>query len=163
MRYRLFGGGGSPYSQKMRGILHYRRLPFDWVQITPAIRAQIKHSGPPVIPILQLPEDDSLHVDSTPLAFMLEERHQERSIIPDDPTLAFLACLIEDMADEWVTKMMFHYRWDLEVDQLYSARQIISDNTPGLRGEDLARAAEAIRQRQVGRMPLVGCTTIVDH
>lgn len=158
MRYRLFGGGGSPYSQKMRGILHYRRLPFDWVQITPAIRAQIKHSGPPVIPILQLPEDDSLHVDSTPLAFMLEERHQERSIIPDDPALAFLACLIEDLADEWVTKMMFHYRWDLEVDQLYSARQIISDNTPGLRGEDLARAAEAIRQRQVGRMPLVGCT-----
>ena len=157
-RYRLYGGGGSPYSQKMRAILHYRRLPFDWVQITPAIRAQIKHDGPPVIPILQLPEDGSLHVDSTPLALMLEERHADRSIIPEDPAVAFLAHLFEDMADEWVTKMMFHYRWDLEVDQQYSARQIISDNTPGLRGEALAKAAEAIRQRQVGRMPLVGCT-----
>jgi hypothetical protein len=72
--------------------------------------------------------------------------------------MAFLSYLIEDMADEWVTKMMFHYRWDLEIDQQYSARQIISDNTPGLRGEALAKAAEAIRQRQVGRMPLVGCT-----
>ena len=157
-RYRLYGGGGSPYSQKMRGILHYRRLPFDWIQITPAIRAQIKHDGPPVIPILQLPEDGSLHVDSTPLALMLERRHADRSIIPEDPSVAFLSYLIEDMADEWITKMMFHYRWDLEIDQRYSSRQIISDNTPGLRGEDLAEAAEAIRRRQVSRMPLVGCT-----
>ena len=157
-RYRLYGGGGSPYSHKMRGILHYRRLAFDWVQITPAIRARIKHGGPPVIPVLELPEDGSLHVDSTPLALMLEDRHPDRSIIPDDPAMVFLCHLIEDMADEWVTKMMFHYRWDLEVDQKYSARQIISDNTPGLRGEALAQAAEAIRQRQVGRMPLVGCT-----
>ncbi len=157
-RYQLYGGGGSPYSQKMRAILHYRRLPFDWVQITPAIRSQIKHDGPPVIPILRLPEDQSLHVDSTPLAFMLEARHSDRSIIPDDPAMAFLSNLIEDMGDEWVTKMMFHYRWDLEIDQIYSSRQIISDNSPGLRGDDLKQAAEAIRQRQVGRMPLVGCT-----
>ena len=157
-RYQLYGGGGSPYSQKMRAILHYRRLPFDWVQITPAIRSQIKHDVPPIIPILRLPEDQSLHVDSTPLAFQLEERHSERSIIPDDPAMAFLSNLIEDLGDEWVTKMMFHYRWDLEIDQMYSSRQIISDNSPGLRGDDLKQAAEAIRQRQVERMPLVGCT-----
>jgi len=157
-RYQLYGGGGSPYSQKMRAILHYRRLSFDWVQITPAIRSQIKHDGPPVIPILRLPEDQSLHVDSTPLALMLEDRHSDRSIIPDDPAMAFLSYLVEDMADEWVTKMMFHYRWDLEIDQRYSSRQIISDNSPGLRGRDLQKAAEEIRQRQVGRMPLVGCT-----
>jgi glutathione S-transferase len=157
-RYKLYGGGGSPYSQKMRAILHYRRLPFDWIQITPAIRSQIKHDGPPVIPILRLPEDQSLHVDSTPLAFMLEERHSDRSIIPDDPAMAFVSHLIEDLGDEWVTKMMFHYRWDLEIDQMYSSRQIISDNSPGLRGNELKQAAEAIRQRQVERMPLVGCT-----
>ena len=107
-RYRLYGGGGSPYSQKMRGILHYRRLPFDWIQITPAIRAQIKHDGPPVIPILQLPEDGSLHVDSTPLALMLERRHPDRSIIPEDPRVAFLSYLIEDMADEWVTNCLLY-------------------------------------------------------
>ena len=157
-RYQLYGGGGSPYSQKMRAILHYRRLPFDWIQITPAIRAQIKHDGPPVIPVLRLPDDGSLHVDSTPLAMMLEDRHSERSIQPTDPAMAYLSFLFEDMADEWVTKMMFHYRWDLEIDQEYSSRQIISDNTPGLRGEALASAARAIRDRQVSRMPLVGCT-----
>ena len=72
--------------------------------------------------------------------------------------MAYLCLLIEDMADEWVTKMMFHYRWDLEIDQAYSSRQIISDNSPGLRGEALSKAARAIRDRQISRMPLVGCT-----
>ena len=62
------------------------------------------------------------------------------------------------MADEWVTKIMFQYRWDLDIDQRYSSRQIISDNTPGLRGDALSKAAQQIRDRQVGRMPLVGCT-----
>jgi len=157
-RYQLYGGGGSPYSMKMRAILRHRRLPFDWIQVTPAMRATLKHDGPPVIPILRLPEDGSLHVDSTPLAWLLEERHADRSIIPDDPALAFVSDLIEDMGDEWCTKMMFHYRWFREVDQAYSSRQIISDNTPGLRGEGLAAAAKAIRDRQVSRMPLVGCT-----
>ena len=157
-RYKLYGGGGSPYSQKMRAILHYRRLPFDWVQITPDIRKQIQHDGPPVIPVLRLPEDDSLHVDSTPLAYMLEDRHQDRSLIPTSPAVAYLSDLIEDMGDEWCTKMMFHYRWYREVDRQYSSRQIISDNSPGLRGQALQKAAEAICDRQVSRMPLVGCT-----
>ncbi len=157
-RYRLYGGGGSPYSMKMRAILRYRRLPFNWYQITPSMRQSLKHDGPPVIPILQLPEDDTLHVDSTPLAYMLEERHVERSIVPEDPQLAFISDLIEDMGDEWCTKMMFHYRWFREVDQAYSSRQIISDNTPGVRGEKLNELASTIRDRQVSRMPLVGCT-----
>ena len=53
---------------------------------------------------------------------------------------------------------MFHYRWNREIDQAYSSRQIISDNTPGMRGEELDRLAAAIRDRQVSRMPIVGCT-----
>jgi glutathione S-transferase len=93
------------------------------------------------------------------VAYELEARHPgQRSIIPEDSGLAFLSHLIEDMADEWCTKMMFHYRWYREVDQAYSSRQIISDNTPGVRGEELDRLAAAIRDRQVSRMPLVGCT-----
>ena len=157
-RYQLYGGGGSPYSMKMRAILRYRRLPHDWVLMSGKLWTELKHDGPRVIPILRLPEDGSLHVDSTPLAWMLEERHSERSLIPDDPDVAYLSDLIEDMGDEWATKMMFHYRWFREEDQRYSSRQIISDNSPGVRGDAMIEAARAITVRQVGRMPLVGCT-----
>jgi hypothetical protein len=72
--------------------------------------------------------------------------------------MAFLALLVEDMADEWLTKVMFHYRWYREVDQRYSSEQIISDNSPDLEGAALDAAANAIRERQVSRMALVGCT-----
>jgi glutathione S-transferase len=143
---------------KMRAVMRYRRLPFDWVLISPILRKELKHEGPPVIPILRLPEDASLLVDSTPLCYLLEERHKERSIIPPDPAIAFLSDLLEDMGDEWCTKMMFLYRWRREVDQNYSARQIISDNSPGTVGADLDKAAAVIKARQVSRMALVGCT-----
>ena len=157
-RYDLYGDGGSPYSMKMRAVLRYRRHPHNWVQISPEIRKHLVHDGPPVIPILRLPEDGSLHVDSTPLCYMLEERHTERSILPDDHAVAYLCELIEDMADEWCTKIMFHYRWYREVDQVYSSRWIISDNNPGIRGKQFEQAAKSITDRQVSRMPLVGCT-----
>ncbi len=158
-RYRVIGANGSPYSMKLRAIMRYRRLPFDWVLRSPADRekteGRIKVS---MVPILHIPADDTYHIDSTPIAYELERRHPERSILPPDPGLAFLCHLVEDMADEWLTKAMFLYRWEKPVDQQYSARWIIADSRPGLEGQAFEDAVQAICDRQVGRMALVGCT-----
>jgi glutathione S-transferase len=158
-RYRLIGGEGSPYSVKMRAILRYRRLPFIWVVRTPKVQKETADVRPRVIPVLQYPEDGSYHVDSTLLAFELEQRHPgERSIIPDDPGHAFLCHLLEDMADEWGTKAMFDYRWAREEDQEYCSRWLIGDMGGPMSEEVLEGAARTIRERQVERMALVGCT-----
>ena len=158
-RYRVIGNNGSPYSMKLRAIMRYRRLPFDWVYRLPDVREQLAGKiKVGLIPVLHIPDEDRYLIDSTPIAYALERRHGERSILPPNPGLAFLCHLIEDMADEWLTKAMFLYRWEKPEDQEYSARWIIADSRPDLSGTAFEDAVAAIRDRQVGRMPLVGCT-----
>jgi glutathione S-transferase len=157
-RYRLIGSLGSPYSRKMRAIMRYRRLPHDWILRTERNRDQIAHMKPALVPVLQYPDSDQMKNDSTPLAYDLEERHSERSIIPDDPCHAFLSHLIEDMGDEWLTKAMFHYRWAYAADIDYASHWIADDSFPDQTGDEREAMAKTFGERQVGRMPLVGCT-----
>jgi glutathione S-transferase len=157
--YRLIGNIGSPYSMKMRALMRYRRIPFVWVNRDRKVNEEIAHVKPPVIPVLQYPEDGSYHVDSTPMAYELERRHPgRRSIIPEDPGLAFLSYLIEDLADEWVTKMMFVYRWWRKEDQEYCSAWLTYMMAMPAGKEDVQSMAKWFTDRQVGRMPLVGCT-----
>lgn len=155
--YRLIGMGSSPYSMKVRAVLRYRRLPHLWVYRTEAVRAEIAHLRPPLIPVLQTPDGEWL-LDSTPMILELDRRHPDRRVWPEAPQQAFLCRLVEDMADEWLTKAMFHLRWQKEPDRAFAAGWIVDDAAPGASEAERAAAMAAIRDRQVSRMPLVGCT-----
>lgn len=159
--YRLIGMGSSPYSLKVRAVLRYRRIPHLWLYRTPEVQAEIAHLRPRVIPALQTPEGEWL-VDSTPMIETLEARHAGRAVRPADAGMAFLCRLLEDMADEWLTKAMFHLRWWAEPDRSFAAGWIVDDAMPGAAAADRQAALEAIRDRQVSRMPLVGCTPAND-
>ena len=141
---------------KMRAVLRYRRIPHLWVHGADSRDALTKVKAP-VIPVLKYP-DGSFHNDFTPLIYDLEARHAERSVVPPGPARAFIAHLIEDFADEWVTKSMFGYRWLEEVEQIQMSRWPAFD---ALKGGGLPQSqgfAELFRDRQVGRMAIVCCT-----
>jgi len=156
-RYRLIGSTASPYAIKLRALLRYRRIPFDWVIMTRALRKQTEHLRPNLIPVLQYP-DGTFRGETTTLAYDLETRHRKRSVIPEDSAVGFVCDLLEDLADEWAVKPLFLYRWWDSEDQGYVSRWAaeewsVSGAEPGSPEE-----IEDFRRRQISRMPILGAT-----
>lgn len=153
--YVINGALGSPYSMKIRALMRYRRITHIWSHGAVA-QAKTGNVKAPVIPVIEYP-DGSFHNDSTPVLYDLENRHEGRSVVPSDPAQAFIAHLLEDFADEWLTKAMFGYRWLEDVDQIQMSRWLAYDAFKGGGLEQINAFSTQFRERQVGRMALVGC------
>ena len=155
--YRLYAHIGSPYSMKMRAVLRYRRIPHivmgriqDWADAFAKVRV-------PVMPVLQYP-DGTFHNDSTPLILELEKHHAERSVIPENEAEAFVAALIEDLADEWLSKAMYAYRWAFPEHTDWTGKLIAFDQKFGGGRQQIEKTGHDFERRQVERNALVGCT-----
>lgn len=154
--YRLYGAGLSPYSVKVRQILRFKGIEHEWLPRSQARQAEFaRFAKLPLIPVLVGADDYSLQ-DSTPIAETLERRYPEPAITPDDPALAFLSAMIEDYADEWVNKAMFHYRWTYPADQESAARRIVDTMLDGASVPDRAGVEASVRARMVDRLHFVG-------
>ncbi len=156
--YILYGVEASPYTVKLRAALRYRRLPYRWVCRSVRMYEPLAHVRPQLMPVLRFP-DGGLRTDSTPILEELEERHGAcRSLLPERPRDRFLARLIEDMADEWLTKCLFFYRFNTPEDGEFAARWVMDDAQEDLSAEQYAAAVAPFVERQMGRMGLVGAT-----
>lgn len=127
MSYRLFGAETSAYSTKMRAFLKYKGVPFDWTPRTQESEDELKRVARfPTLPILVTASGFAVH-DTTPMMEALEADSPEPSATPADPALGFLACVLEEYADAWLAKTVFHYRWTRKKDQRLAAARAIDD------------------------------------
>jgi glutathione S-transferase len=153
--YRIIGAEESPYSVKVRAYLRYKQLPHQWLSRAEAPELYRQHAKLPLIPLVITPGDQALQ-DSTPIITTIEARHPESSIYPSDPVCNFISALMEEFADEWGNKWMFHYRWAREADQLACSRRLAELMALGQDEQTLAEAARTIRARMVDRVWFVG-------
>ncbi|HUP24276.1 MAG TPA: glutathione S-transferase family protein [Thermoanaerobaculia bacterium] len=161
---RLIGSPGSPYSRKLRAVLRYRRVPHLFVQRGSKDDRGYQEPKVVLLPMLVSPVagggEPEVALDSTPLIRRLEAAFEGRSVIPTDPALAFVDALIEDFADEWLTKAMFHYRWTYPPD-IEKAAGILPRWARVDAPEEAMRERSAMfRDRQIGRLEVVGSNPI---
>ncbi len=140
----------------MRAVLRFRHIPFRWV-LRNSRWDDLPKAPVPIIPVLHFGGDDVM-VDSSPQIARLETEFRDRSVVPTDRALAFIDFLLEDYADEWVTKAMYHYRWTYADDIEKAGRLLPLDQDLQASDEHLERAHDFIIERQVGRRALVGST-----
>lgn len=164
-RITLIGNTPSPYTQKMLAVLRYRHIPYSIIWDNPPEVLQAKGIEQPkvaLLPTFIFEDKDEPYsmVDSTPIIRKLEQDYEGRSVLPTDPALAFIDYLLEDFADEWVTKYMFHFRWYPEEDADNAGTLLPLCMDPSMPTEKQQWAKEHFSKRQIDRLYVVGSNDI---
>ncbi len=163
--YTLYTMDNSPYSDKIRGLLNYKRIPFTEITENLEIRFSVlqARTGKTMVPVLITPDDQAFN-DSTPMAAFLEEQH------PQPPTrwtgaggaadagIDALAMLLEDYADEWLVRIMLCSRWYHAADSQQNAVIIATGMSRGLYGIDYQQIARDFPPGIISTVPRMGAT-----
>jgi glutathione S-transferase len=109
--YDLYILERSPYCTKTRAMLAYKGVPVRVRSETLRNRYTVlrRRTGSTMVPVL-VGEGFAL-CDSTRIARYLEEEHPEPALHPPDPRRAALGRLIEQLADEWLSRFVLLTRW----------------------------------------------------
>lgn len=155
----LSGAPGSPYTRKMLALLRYRRIAYRYLPSSGQALEGLPRPKVQLLPTFYLPGPDGTLeavVDSSPIIRRLEAEHAGRSVIPTAPALAFIDQLIEDYADEWLTKAMFHYRWSYPADIARAAAILPCWRGTVISDALLAEHGVQFSRRQIDRLYVVG-------
>jgi glutathione S-transferase len=145
----------------MVSLLRYRRVPYaiSWGQPDLACDALgVEQPKPIFMPTFFFEEGGKTlaECDSTPIIRKLETLYPGRSVLPSNPALAFVDYLIEDFADEWCTKYMFHYRWYPQADADNAGTLLPLGMDVSLPKAAHEKFKNFIAERQINRLYVVG-------
>ena len=145
----LYGSRISYYTGKLEAYLRYRQIPYE-LRPTVGNESKLKAgTGVVQMPVVEL-GDGRWMTDTTPILAWLEHQQDGASIYPADPGLNFIACLIEDYADEWLWRSAMHYRWSYRIDRHYAAETLYQELIKGIRPLPRQLALRLLKRRQYG-------------
>tara|TARA_B110000211_G_scaffold134351_1_gene153977 strand:- start:3609 stop:4517 length:909 start_codon:yes stop_codon:yes gene_type:complete len=98
--------------------------------------------------------------DSTPILAQLESLSDERSLYPTEPVIRFINYVLEDYADEWLTRCMFHYRWmyAADIDKAGAILPLLRDT--GIPQAQHEKLKQFVSTRQIERLYVVGSNEV---
>ncbi|MBB4260533.1 MULTISPECIES: glutathione S-transferase family protein [unclassified Bradyrhizobium] len=154
----LYQFATSPFTEKVRRALNYKRLPFNVHEVDRAAVAGGKYIHVSVSGKFPAIEHDGQAVlDSTDILEYLDRTFPERPVLPTDPRERALAHVIEDWADEslYFYEMTMRLAWP---HNLEAALDEFAQSMPGIPRDQLkSRILEGVgaltRAQGVGRKP----------
>ena len=163
----LIGSPPSPYTRKMISLLRYRQIPYKVIWGDPQElltngglgHLNIEPPKPNLLPTFIIPDQTGklkAFTDSTPLLRRFENEFEKRKCVPQDKFLSFINYVLEDFADEWATKYMFHFRWHFDEDIDNAGTLLPLNQKVNLDDDSLASFKKYIAERQVSRLGVVG-------
>lgn len=101
----------SYFTGKLEAYLRNKGLPYELIEMdTRDFKRCGKATG-----VAQMPQvewlDGQWLSDTTLIIEFLETLHTQTSVLPEKPTLRFMAQLLEDFGDEWLWRPALYYRW----------------------------------------------------
>lgn len=101
---KIIGAPGSPYSRKLRSLMRYREIPYQWIQKWTPEENKYPKPPIPIIPVVVFPNErgeyDRSVVDSTPLIREFENLYTKKSVLPQDPVFTLLNDVLEALLAE---------------------------------------------------------------
>ena len=159
---KVFGNVGSPYTQKILSLLRYKNIPYtvSWGDVVQNLSfLDIQPPKPVLLPTIVLKDKNGSYIcktDTTPIIRYLEDIYKDKSVIPNSSVLRFLNYLLEDFADEWTTKYMFHYRWYFNEDAENAKKMLVLQHKIDIDDESMNQFSDVIADRQINRLWVVG-------
>lgn len=160
---KVYGASVSYYTGKLEAYLRYKGIAYERESPYPVQREIMEQVGCIQHPVVKR-DDGRWMTDSTPMILKLETEHPERSILPENPVVGFIAYLIEDYADEWLWRAAMHFRWSYEHDRELLSRILADELTTHIKLPRFWRRRILKRRQHQGFVINDGVTTATwDH
>lgn len=126
--YEIYGNELSLFSRKLEAAFIFYGVDFNFKSQNLEMN---QRAGTHQIPVLLTPENWVI-ADTTPIMQMMDTRVPQRAMFPKGMN-GLLVRLLEEFLDEWVARVMVHYRWHYPESADFAAIKLGNGN------EDIAR------------------------